>query len=207
MVARASRAVPVLGLALFAACAYGEAPYRYGGDGGGDQGAGGAGLTLVGAPGAAAAFDVEPRALQSVTVAAGATTPTVTYTATLDGLPVSVGWGVDEGNVGTVSPGPASSAVFAPTGTAGGLVTVSAGLEGRTVQRQVRVLLTAQQNGATAGEQGQVPASVAQLTAGGGVGGVGGGARRRRHRSGYPRRARRPRRRRRRAGPHLPLSL
>ena len=95
-------------------------------------------------------FDVEPKALQTITVAAGQTTPTVTYKATLNGKPISVGWGVDLGNVATVPAGPSSSAVFSPTGNAGGLVTLTAGLNGMTVKRQVMVKLTATQNGPNA---------------------------------------------------------
>ena len=154
-----------------------------GGNGSGTGGNGGSSLTLVGSTGssgssgtggAVAGLDVEPSALQTITVTAGQTMPTVKYTATLDGQPISAGWGVDKGNVATIPAGPASTALFAPSGTAGGLVTVSAGLNGKTVQRQVLVKLVSQQNGPLQSETGQVPTTVGQLTAGGGVGGVGG---------------------------------
>ncbi len=151
---------------------------------GGNGGSGGTSLTLVGSStsgtlsggtgGAVAGLDVEPTPLQTITVTAGKTTPTVTYKATYNGLPIAAGWGLDKGNVGSIPAGPSSSAVFAPTGTTGGLVTLSAGLNGKTVSRQVLVKLTSSQNGPTQAESGQVPTTVGQLTAGGGVGGVGG---------------------------------
>jgi hypothetical protein len=114
---------------------------------------------------------------QTITVTAGQMKPTVTYKATLNGQPANAGWGIDLGNVGTIPPGPSSTAVFTPSGTAGGLVTISASLNSMTLTRKVMVALTASQNGADASnpaQQQQVPTSVSALTAGGGVGGVGG---------------------------------
>ena len=64
-------------------------------------GTGGAGGTITlttgsgGTGGSVQGLDVEPSALQTITVTAGQTTPTVTYDATLNGHPVNVGWGVD----------------------------------------------------------------------------------------------------------------
>jgi hypothetical protein len=104
--------------------------------------------------------------------------PTVTYDATLNGMAASqTAWGVDQGNIGTVAAGPSASAVFAPSGTAGGLVNVAAVLSPYAAQRQVMVKLIASQNGANASnaaEASQIPPNVGALTAGGGVGGVGG---------------------------------
>src|SRR6185312_2427604 len=97
--------------------------------------------------------------------------------ATFDGAPASATWTIDRGEVGTITPGAVSSATFTPKGIAGGLVTVTASLGGKTVHRQVFVQLTATQNGANTGdpsEQGQIPSSPGQLSQGGGVGGVGG---------------------------------
>ena len=133
-------AAPTARAAPAAARAPGTNSTGTGGSGGGallrvGRGAGG-GSTTQG-------LDVTPTTLQTITVAAGQTTPTVTYKATLDGKTINVGWGVDLGNVGTIPAGPSSTAVFAPTGSAGGLVTVTAGLNGKTVQRQVMVKLTA----------------------------------------------------------------
>jgi len=190
MMVRASRFSTVLALALstagiVAACGgskvtTGSAHGGTGGAGGagnGNGGNGGSSLTFVGSTGnggSTTGLAVAPSALQTITVNAGQTTPTITYSATLNGQPISAGWGLDKGNVATIPAGPASTAVFAPTGAAGGLVTVTAGASGKTVQRQVLVKLVSQQNGPTAGEMGQVPTTVGQLTAGGGVGGVGG---------------------------------
>jgi hypothetical protein len=88
----------------------------------------------------------------------------------------SVAWGVDKGNVGTIPAGPSTSAVFTPSGTTGGLVTITASLNKQTVTRQVLVKLTATQNGpnGSPGETAQIHQNPGQLTAGGGVGGVGG---------------------------------
>ena len=119
-------------------------------------------------------LDVEPVPLQTITVNAGQMTPTVTFDAFLDCGPVSVAWAVDKGNVATIAAGPSSTGVLVPTGTAGGLVTVSGGFNGTTLQRQVFIQLVASQNGPTAGETGQIPTAPGQITAGGGVGGVGG---------------------------------
>jgi hypothetical protein len=180
---------PILGVAVVvAACAAtssrssftgGSAGNGAGGAASGAAGGGGnGGLSFVSssAGGASQGLSVEPSAMQTITVSAGQATPTVTYDATLNGMPVAVGWGLDKGNVGTIPAGPSASAVFAPTGKAGGVVTILAGLNGKSVQRQVMVKLTAQQNGSNGSpaEQGQVATSVSQLTSGGGVGGVGG---------------------------------
>lgn len=119
-------------------------------------------------------FDVTPSALQTITVTAGQTTPTVVFSATLDGKPTAAAWGIDRGDVGKVAAGPSTQTTFTPTGTTGGLVTVVAGLNGQTLKRRVFVQLTSSQSGATAGESGQVATTVGQLTAGGGIGGVGG---------------------------------
>jgi hypothetical protein len=122
-------------------------------------------------------FEVLPAAAQTLTVDLGATNPTVDYAATLDGAPISAGWGVDNGSIGTIAAGPSSAATFVPTGKAGGTVTITAGLNGQTVTRQVLVKLTGTQNGPNTtdpGEAAQIPGTPADLTAGGGVGGVGG---------------------------------
>ncbi len=145
------------------------------GGGGGASATSSSGISLAsGTGGSSQTLQVTPTTLQTITVMAGQTTPPVTYTATIAGSPVKVGWGVDLGNVGSITAGSASTGVFTPSGTAGGLVTVTAGFNTQSVQRQVLVKLTSQQNGPTQAEQGQVPTTVAQLTAGGGVGGVGG---------------------------------
>jgi hypothetical protein len=140
-------------------------------------GAGGTLLMTVGTGGAAMTFDVEPSAMQTISVPIGQSAPTVTYTATLNGNPISAGWGVDQGNIGTIPAGPSPSAVFTPTGTTGGVVNVLAGLNGQSLTRPIMVKLTGSQNGPNTSnplEMAQIPGSVGALSAGGGVGGVGG---------------------------------
>ncbi len=122
-------------------------------------------------------FTISPSALQTMTVPAGSQAGAVTYSATLNGVPVSAGWSIDRGDLASISPGPATMATLTPSGTTGGIVTVTAGFGGQTATAQVLIKLTAQQNGPNAGsaeEQAQIPTAVSQLTAGGGVGGVGG---------------------------------
>jgi hypothetical protein len=135
----------------------------------GSGGAGGAAQDVL---------DVQPSALQTITVSAGQTMPTVTYSATRNGAPTNVSWTVDRGDLATIPMGPSTTAIVSPTGTTGGLVNVIASQNGKTVSRQVFIQLTAgPQNGANAGnpaEQAQIPSGVGALTQGGGVGGVGG---------------------------------
>jgi hypothetical protein len=126
---------------------------------------------------AVAGLDVQPAALQTITVAIGQQTPTVPFTATLDGLPVDVGWTLDRGDLGAIAAGPSATSTFVPAGKTGGLVTILAGLNGQTIQRQVFVKLAGEQDGANASvpaEAAQIPGDAGALTAGGGVGGVGG---------------------------------
>lgn len=148
------------------------------GVGGSGVGTGFADSSGAGIGGNGQTFDVQPSALQTITVAPGSTTPTVKYKATSNGQPVDVTWSVDRGDVGTISTKPASSAAFAPTGTAGGLVDVLATRNGKTLQRQVFIQLQAPlQNGANANnpaEQPQISTDPASLSQGGGIGGVGG---------------------------------
>jgi hypothetical protein len=122
-------------------------------------------------------FAIAPTGVQTITVQAGQTTPTVAFVATLNGVMVSAGWNVDRGDIATVTLAPAATGIVAPTGTTGGLVTVTAGYNGMTASAQVFVKLVASQNGVNPSipsEVAQTATSVAQLTAGGGVGGVGG---------------------------------
>ena len=128
-------------------------------------------------PDAPHVFDVQPSTLQTIIVPAGQAMPTVTYQATLDGQPIQAGWLIDRGDLGSIAAGPSVQGIFQPTGTTGGLVNVIAGLNGQTIQRQVFVQITAQQNGANPNapaEGAQIPTGPADLGSGGGVGGVGG---------------------------------
>ncbi len=167
-------------------CGSGASHDTFAGDGGDDGGAGdataahdgGDGGTLLG-DGASntSGLQVTPSTLQTITVTAGKTTPTVAFSATYDGAPTKVGWSVDQGNIGTIPGGPAVQAAFAPTGTTGGVVNVLASYNGKTIKVPVLVKLTMTQNGANAsnpGEAGQIPSGVGDLSSGGGVGGVGG---------------------------------
>ncbi len=122
-------------------------------------------------------FDVQPEEPQEIAVAIGQQTPTIMYSATLNGQPVGAGWGVDRGEIGTVEAGPMATTVFTPTGSAGGLVNVYAGLNMESVSRSVFVKLSGEQNGVDPNnptDLPQLPASVPELDEGGGVGGVGG---------------------------------
>jgi hypothetical protein len=122
-------------------------------------------------------FAISPSALQTITVPLGQTMPMIMYSATLSGSPVSAGWAIDRGDLATIGAGPSATATFAPTGTTGGLATVTAGYAGQLATAQVFIKLTAQQSGANANsplEQAQTPTTVGQLRSGGGVGGVGG---------------------------------
>ncbi len=123
-------------------------------------------------------FDVQPSALQTITVTRGMTTPTVAFTATLAGQPANASWSVDRGDVGLVAAGPSSMATVSPMGTTGGMLTVRARLGATTLTRQIFVQLSGGvQNGANLtdpDEMKQIPANVPALSAGGGVGGVGG---------------------------------
>ncbi|MEQ1569496.1 MAG: hypothetical protein ABMA64_27920, partial [Myxococcota bacterium] len=73
--------------------------------------------------------------------------------------------------------GPGNSTTFTASGRVGGQVNIIAGYQGTTTRRTVLVQLSGSQNGVDPNspeQQAQVPLTIAQLTAGGGVGGVGG---------------------------------
>jgi hypothetical protein len=123
------------------------------------------------------AFDVEPSALQTLTVPLGQSMAAMPYSATLNGNPVSVAWTIDRGELGTIGAGPSSTATFMANGSAGGLVNVIAGYQGLAVKRQLLVKIdggTQTAPNSSMAEQNQVAGTLAQLTTGGGVGGVGG---------------------------------
>jgi hypothetical protein len=144
------------------------------GSSGGLGGAGGGSITIGVGGQNQQGFVVTPTALQTITVTAGQTMPPAAFTATLNGAPVNASWTVDKGNVLTPPSTPTSAATFTPTGTTGGLVTVTASEGTMSTTRQVLVKLTSSQNGPSANESSQVPTMTSQLSAGGGVGGVGG---------------------------------
>jgi hypothetical protein len=133
----------------------------------------GGGAPDAGHPG----FHLEPEAPQTISVVAGEPMPTLEYTATLNGEIVTAGFSVDRGELGSVSPTSGSSVTFTPTGKAGGLVKVRAGLQDEVIERDVFVRLVTRHDGPdldVPAEVAQIAGSVAQLTEGGGLGGVGG---------------------------------
>ncbi len=98
----------------------------------------------------------------TVTITDGtSSTPTVQFTAASGGHPVDVGWSVDRGEIGTITP----SGLFTPTGTTGGTADVIAGLGSSRASTTITVILKRTQNGFT----GPI-----DLTSAGGYGGVGG---------------------------------
>jgi hypothetical protein len=126
---------------------------------------------------AAHVFDVQPTAMQVLTVPIGSTTTTATFTATLDGVPANAAWSVDRGDLGTIAATATGVGTFTAKGTTGGLVTITAGLNGEKLTRKLFIKLTGGQDGADTtkpGQAAQIPANVGALKAGGGVGGVGG---------------------------------
>ncbi|AKU97324.1 hypothetical protein AKJ09_03988 [Labilithrix luteola] len=122
-------------------------------------------------------LDVQPSGLQTIQAVLGQAPPTVAFTATMNDQPINVAWAVDRGEIASVDAGPSSSATVKATGTTGGLVTLSASLNGQVVKREVLVQVTGTQNGVNANipaQDAQIAHNPAELTAGGGVGGVGG---------------------------------
>ncbi len=113
----------------------------------GSGGSGGSSFITSSGTGNMDGFEVTPAGLQTLTVPIGQTTQTVKYTATLNGQPVSAAWSVDQGNIGTIPAGPSSTALFAPTGTTGGVVNILATHGGKTLKRQVMIKLTGKQSG------------------------------------------------------------
>ncbi len=151
--------------------------------GAGGKGASGSGGDIfeTGAGGTAqTGFQVTPTDPQTITVQAGQMSPTVTFSATLNGQPVNAGWSLTKGEIGSIPQTASPSGVFTPTGQVGGLVKINAALTvggmSMTEARQVFVKLTATQNGpnGSPAEKNQIAADVPSLKAGGGIGGVGG---------------------------------
>ncbi len=141
-------------------------PADFNPDGGGG---GGDGSTNV--------LQISPSAAQTLNVTAGTTSPTIGFTATLNGQPANAAWSVDRGDIANINVGPSASSTFTPRGTTGGYATVTATLNNQTASCVVLVKLIAQQNGFNPnapGEGNQYPVDAGQLSAGGGVGGVGG---------------------------------
>ncbi len=143
-------------------------------------GDGGSGSDLAGADldGVNPTLTVTPDTQQTLVVTRGQQTPTMAFSAFLGTVPVDVVWTVDRGDLASVAAGPTTMSVVTPTGATGGIVNVTARLGQSTLVRAVFIkLVSLPQNGADASnpdEKKQVPTSIADLSAGGGVGGVGG---------------------------------
>lgn len=102
-----------------------------------------------------------------IDVANGATTPTISYTATVGGAPVTPAWSLDRGELGSID---VSSGVFTPSGKLGGKATVSAQVGANIATTSVTVFLHSVQNGAGSDDD----AGVGSDGGAGGFGGVGG---------------------------------
>ncbi|HWE31518.1 MAG TPA: hypothetical protein VHB97_26135, partial [Polyangia bacterium] len=101
---------------------------------------------------------------QVITIAPGATTPGVNFTATVNGLGVDPAWTIDRGEIGAIVVG---TGAFTPAGTLGGKATITATYQGETASTTVTVIIAQTQNGD--------PAYPPTVDAGaGGYGGVGG---------------------------------
>lgn len=115
------------------------------------------GSTPVGGP-----VDLEPTD-QAIDVNYGDNTPTVTYSATVNGVSVAATFVVDRGEIASID---ASSGMLAPTGTIGGVVTVTASYQGISATTTLTVRVHLVDNGA--------PAAATDGGGAGGNGGVGG---------------------------------
>ncbi|HSY25688.1 MAG TPA: hypothetical protein VK841_26395 [Polyangiaceae bacterium] len=87
--------------------------------------------------------------------------PTQSFTATSGGANVNVGWSVDRGEIGSISP----SGLFTPSGTTAGTAHVIAGFGTMQMSTTVTVVIKRTQNGFT---------GAVNSTSSGGYGGVGG---------------------------------
>ena len=97
---------------------------------------------------------------QTIELTYGQSTPTVTYTATMNGTAVAASFAVDRGEIAAI----ASSGVLTPTGKVGGVAHVSATYQGQAAATELTVHVDLVDNGgASAGDAGV-----------GGKGGVGG---------------------------------
>jgi hypothetical protein len=126
----------VLGLLVAFGC--GDAERRL--SSGGDAAVGGDDLAVpdLGGPPSVGPLQIMPQD-PVVTVTAGQT-PTVQFTATVDG----VSWTIDRGELGSIGVG---GGLFTPTGTIGGKATVTATLGTQQASTSVTVILQQTQNG------------------------------------------------------------
>ena len=93
----------------------------------------------------------------------------VQFTATVGGMPTGVAWGIDRGELGTISP----SGVFTPTGTLGGTANITAVYGSQKVTTTITVNILTTQQGDPAWMAGPLDAGAGGYR---GVGGDGPGA-------------------------------
>ncbi len=105
----------------------------------------------------------------SVSVTTGQAPPTVPFQATVGGTPTSVAWGIDRGELGTIS----ASGVFTPAGTLGGTATITAVYGSQKATTTVTVNILTTQQGDPAWMAGPLDAGTGGYM---GVGGDGPGA-------------------------------
>jgi hypothetical protein len=105
-----------------------------------------------------------------VTVSSGQPAQPVQFTATVGGMTTNVAWGIDRGELGTIS----QTGLFTPSGNIGGTATITAVYGGQRVSTTITVNLSIVQQGDPAWMAG--PDGGVLVDAGtGGYGGVGGG--------------------------------
>jgi len=103
---------------------------------------------------------------QTIDVNYGDDTPTVAYSATVNGAPVGASFQVDRGEIASIDP---ASGVLTPTGTIGGVVNITASYQGAVATTQLIVRVHLVDNGAEPADGGTAEGGGA-----GGNGGVGG---------------------------------
>jgi hypothetical protein len=106
----------------------------------------------------------------TVAVTAGQPLPTLPFTATVGGVQTGVAWGIDRGELGTIS----SSGVFTPSGNLGGVGTITAVYGSQKVTTTITVTLSVTQQGDPAWMTSQADGGAAFDGGAGGYGGVGG---------------------------------
>jgi hypothetical protein len=105
----------------------------------------------------------------AVTVTTGQMPMSVQFTASVGGTPTAVAWGVDRGELGTIS----ATGLFTPTGTLGGTATITADYGSQKVTTTITVNILTTQQGDPAWMAGPLDAGAGGYQ---GVGGDGPGA-------------------------------
>ncbi len=105
----------------------------------------------------------------SVTVTTGQTSSTIQFTASVGGTPTTVAWGIDRGELGTIS----ATGLFTPAGTLGGTAKITAAYGSQTATTTITVNILTMQQGDPAWMAGPLDAGAGGYQ---GVGGDGPGA-------------------------------